>query len=163
MKYKIIIIGLALLTLLFPGLSAAAPYHNEEALQKKASEINDLIMCPLCAGQTIAQSSNETSSQMRNLVLKMLRQGESKEKILQYFESRYGERILAKPNKKGFNLILWVLPFGLVSLAAIVIYFLMRRWSARVPVAPGAYLDGDQLDEYKERLEKELKQFDEGL
>jgi len=163
MKYKIIIIGLVLLTLLFPSLSVAAQYHNEEALQKKASEINDLIMCPLCAGQTIAQSSNETSSQMRNLVLKMLRQGESKEKILQYFESRYGERILAKPNKKGFNLILWVFPFVLVSLAAIVIYFLIRRWSARVPVAPGAHLDEDQLDEYKERLERELKQFDEGL
>jgi cytochrome c-type biogenesis protein CcmH/NrfF len=70
MKYKIIIIGLALLTLLFPDLTVAAQYHNEEALQKKASEINDLIMCPLCAGQTIAQSSNETSRQMRDLVVK---------------------------------------------------------------------------------------------
>jgi len=163
MKYRNIIIGLSLFTLLFTDLAVAAPFHNEEALQQKAREINNLIMCPLCAGQTIAQSSNETSRQMRDLVLKKLRQGESKEEILQYFESRYGERILAKPNKKGFNLILWVLPFGLVSLAAIVIYFLIRRWSTRVPVAPGAHLDEDQLDEYKERLEKELKQFDEGL
>jgi cytochrome c-type biogenesis protein CcmH len=163
MKYKIIIIRLALLTLLFPDLSVAAQYHNEEALQKKASEINNLIMCPLCAGQTIAQSSNETSTQMRNLVLKMLRQGETKEEILQYFESRYGERILAKPNKKGFNLMLWFLPFVLVVLAAIVIYFLIQRWSTKAPVAPGAHLDEDRLDEYKERLEKELKQFDEGL
>jgi cytochrome c-type biogenesis protein CcmH len=163
MKYKNIIIRLALLTLLFPGLSVAVQYHNEEALQQKASEINNLIMCPLCAGQTIAQSSNETSAQMRNLVLKMLRQGESKEEILQYFESRYGERILAKPNKKGFNLMLWFLPFVLVALAAVVIYFLIQRWSAEAPTTPGAHLDEDQLDEYKERLEKELKQFDEGL
>jgi cytochrome c-type biogenesis protein CcmH len=163
MKYKIIIIGLALLTLLFPDLSATAQYHNEEALQKAAREIYGLIMCPLCAGQTIAQSNNETSSQMRDLVLKKLRQSESKEEILQYFESRYGERIMAKPNKEGFNLILWFLPFVSVAFAAIVIYFLMRRWSARVPVTPVAQLDDDQLSEYKERLEKELKQFDEGL
>lgn len=163
MKHKFIIIGLALLTLLFPDLSVAAQYHNEEALQKKASEINDLIMCPLCAGQTIAQSSNETSRQMRDLVLKKLRQGESKEEILQYFESRYGERILAKPNKKGFNLILWFFPFVFVALAAIVIYFLIRRWSTRVRETPGAHFDEDQLSEYEERLEKELKQFDEGL
>jgi cytochrome c-type biogenesis protein CcmH len=162
MKYKIIIIELALLTLLFPGLSAASPYHNEEALQQQAREIYDLIMCPLCAGQTIAQSSNETSSQMRELVLKKLRQGESKEEILQYFESRYGERILAMPNKKGFNLILWILPFILVALAAIVIYFLIRRWSSRVSLKSTARLDENQLDEYQERLEKELKQFDEG-
>ena len=162
MKYKIIIIELALLTLLFPGLSAASPYHNEEALQQQAREIYDLIMCPLCAGQTIAQSSNETSSQMRELVLKKLRQGESKEEILQYFESRYGERILAMPNKKGFNLILWILPFILVALAAIVIYFLIRRWSSRVSLKSTARFDENQLDEYQERLEKELKHFDEG-
>ena len=162
MKYKIIIIELALLILLFPGLSAASPYHNEEALQQQAREIYDLIMCPLCAGQTIAQSSNETSSQMRALVLKKLRQGESKEEILQYFESRYGERILATPNKKGFNLILWILPFVLVVLAAIVIYFLIRRWSTRVKVTPVSHFDEDRLSEYQERLEKELEQFDEG-
>jgi cytochrome c-type biogenesis protein CcmH len=160
MKYKIIIIELALLTLLFPGLSAASPYHNEEALQQQAREIYDLIMCPLCAGQTIAQSSNETSSQMRELVLKKLRQGESKEEILQYFESRYGERILAMPNKKGFNLILWILPFILVALAAIVIYFLIRRWSSRISLKSAARFDENQLDEYQERLEKELKHFD---
>jgi len=51
----------------------------------------------------------------------------------------------------------------LVALAAILIYFLIRRWSTRVPVTPGDHLDEDQLDEYKERLERELKQFDEGL
>ena len=163
MKYEIIIIGLALSALLFPDLSVAAQYHNEEALQQKASEINDLIMCPLCAGQTIAQSSNETSRQMRDLVIKKLRQGESKEEILQYFESRYGERILATPNKKGFNLMLWILPFVSVTLAAIVIFFLIRRWSSRVPEAPGAHFDEGQLSEYEERLNQELKQFDEGL
>ncbi len=163
MKYKIIIIGLALLTLLLSDLPVTAQYHNEEALQKTAREIYGLIMCPLCAGQTIAQSSNETSSQMRDLVLKKLRRGETKEEILQYFESRYGERILAKPNKKGFNLILWVFPFVLVALAAILIYFLIRRWSSRVQATPAAHFDEDQLSEYQERLEKELKQFDEGL
>ena len=60
MKYKIIIIGLALVTLLLTDLSVTAQYHNEEALQKTAGEIYGLIMCPLCAGQTIAQSNNET-------------------------------------------------------------------------------------------------------
>jgi hypothetical protein len=49
-----------------------------------------------------------------------------------------------------------------VALAATVIYFLIRRWSAGVQVAPAAHFDEDQLAEYQERLEKELKQFDEG-
>lgn len=163
MKYKIIIIGLPFLALLLLNLSVRAQYHNEEAMQKEARKIFDLIMCPLCAGQTIAQSSNETSRQMRDLVLKKLRRGQTKEEILQYFESRYGERIIAKPNKKGFNLILWFFPFVLVALAAIVVYFLIRRWSSMVQATPVAHFDEDQLSEYKERLEKELKQFDGGL
>jgi len=62
-----------------------------------------------------------------------------------------------------FNLILWVLPFVLVALAAISIYFLIRRWSARIRLPPVAHLDEDQLSGYEERLEKELKQFDEGF
>ncbi len=100
---------------------------------------------------------------MRDLVVKKLRQGESKEEILQYFQSRYGERILATPNKKGFNLILWILPFVIVAFAAIIIYFLIRRWSSRVRETAGAHFDEGQLSGYEERLEKELKQFDEGL
>jgi cytochrome c-type biogenesis protein CcmH len=117
-------------------------------------------MCPLCAGQTIAQSTNETSNQMRELVIKKLRQGQTKEEILQYFESRYGERILAKPNKRGFNLILWFLPFVSVALAAIVVYALIRRWSARAPSKPASPCDENPLAEYEKRLETELKQFE---
>ena len=161
MKSKIIITGLALITLSLSGLPAAAHVSEEEALQKSAREIYSLVMCPLCAGQTIGQSSNETSRQMRELVLKKLREGETKEEILQYFESRYGERILATPSKKGFNLILWIFPFLGVALAAIVIYSLIRRWSASAQEAAGAPFDENQLSEYRERLENELRQFDE--
>jgi cytochrome c-type biogenesis protein CcmH len=64
------------------------------------------------------------------------------------------------PNKKGFNLILWILPFILVALAAIVIYFLIRRWSSRISLKSAARFTENQLDEYQERLEKELKHFD---
>ena len=48
MKYKIIIIGLALLALLFPDLSVTAPYHNEEALQKTARlKASDVSTAPI--------------------------------------------------------------------------------------------------------------------
>lgn len=162
MKSTIIIVALALSALLLAGQPVSAQYHNEEVLQQTAREIYGLIMCPLCAGQTIGQSNNETSSQMRDLVLKKLRQGETKEEILQYFESRYGERILAKPPKKGFNLMLWVFPFALVVFAAFIIYFVIRRWASKIPVRPAGHINQSQFAEYNERLEKELEQFDEG-
>lgn len=163
MKYKIILVGLIFFILLFQNNMVIAQNPNEEAMQRSASEIYNNIMCPICAGQTIAQSSNETSRQMRELVLKMLRQGETKEEILQYFASRYGERILAKPNKKGFNLILWVFPFVLVIFVGIGIYLMLRRWAAETPAEKAPQIDKTRLAGYEERLEKELKEFDEGL
>jgi cytochrome c-type biogenesis protein CcmH len=163
MKCKLIIVGLILLILLFPDRAVIAQNPEEEALQMTARELYGRIMCPICPAQTIAQSSNETSSQMRDLVLKKLRQGETKEEILNYFVSRYGQRIMAKPNKKGLNLMLWFFPFVFVALVAIVIYFLIRRWSTRAQVETVTPFDEDQLSEYKERLEKELKEFDDGF
>ncbi len=161
MKCKSIVVGLTLLILLFPDLAVIAQNTEEEALQKTARELYERIMCPICPGQTIAQSNSGTSIQMRDLVLKKLRQGETKEEILQYFVSRYGERIMTKPNKKGLNLMLWFLPFIFIALAAIVIYLLIRRWLKRVPVKTVPHFEEAHLAEYEERLEKELKEFDE--
>ena len=163
MKCKIIVVGLTLFILLSPVLAVIAQNPEEETLQKAASELNDRIMCPICPGQTIAQSNNGTSIQMRDLVLKKLRQGETKEEVLQYFVSRYGERIMAKPNKKGLNLMLWFLPFVFIALATIVIYLLIRQWSARVQAETVPRLEETRLNEYKDRIEKELKEFDEGF
>jgi cytochrome c-type biogenesis protein CcmH/NrfF len=67
------------------------------------------------------------------------------------------------PRKKGFNLVLWISPFVFMAFAATVIYFLIRRWSTKRQREPDVHLDKDQLSEYEERLEKELKQFDQGL
>ena len=160
MKYKIILFGSALIALFFIS-PVIAQFHNEEALQKAAKELNDRIMCPICPGQTIAQSNNETSTQMRNLVLKKLRQGETTEEILQYFESKYGERAMAKPSKKGLNFMLWFLPFILVALLLIGIYYLIQHWSKKAPEEPVNHIEDAKLAEYQERMEKELKEFDE--
>ena len=99
---------------------------------------------------------------MRDLVLKKLRQGETKEEVLQYFASKYGERILAEPTKEGFNRMLWLLPFVIVVVAAAVISLLMRRWSTRDSVETEPRFDENQESEYVTRLEKELKEFGDG-
>jgi cytochrome c-type biogenesis protein CcmH len=159
MKHKTIVLGLILFILFFTIPAVIARQSKDEALEKTARELYARIMCPICSGQTIAQSNSGTSIQMRDLVLKKLRQGETKEEILQYFISRYGERIMAKPSKKGFNLMLWFLPFVLVVFATILIYLLIRRWSTKGRVEEDAHLEEAPLFEYKERLEKELKEF----
>ena len=164
MKRKIFVAGLMAFILFYPNLAAmAVEGAQEESLQKTARELYALIMCPICSGQTIGQSSAETSVQMRDLVLKKLRQGETKEEVLQYFASKYGERVLAEPTKGGFNRMLWLLPFVIVVVAVVVISLLMRRWSKRVSVETEPRFDENQQSEYLTRMEKELKEFGDGL
>ncbi len=163
MNCKIVVFVLFFLMLLFPNSAVVAHGLDEEALEKTASELYDSIMCPLCPGQTIAQSSSETSRQMRDLVLKKLRQGETKEEILEYFTSRYGQRIMAKPDKKGLNLMLWFLPFVLLVLLGLVLCLLIRFWARKVQVATAPHLEEPEIAKYNDRVEKELRQFDGGF
>ncbi len=164
MRRKIFVTGLMAFILFFPNLAAMAVQGaQEESLQKTARELYALIMCPICSGQTIGQSNSGTSVQMRDLVLKKLRQGETKELVLQYFASKYGERVLAEPTKGGFNRMLWLLPFVIVVVAVAVISLLMRRWSTRASVETEPRFDENQQSEYLTRLEKELKEFGDGL
>ena len=164
MKRKFFAAGLMAVILFFPNLAITAVQDaSEESLQKTAGELNALIMCPICSGQTIGQSNTETSAQMRDLVLKKLRHGETKEEVLQYFASKYGERVLAEPTKGGFNRMLWLLPFIIVVVAVVVISLLMRQWSTRASVEIEPRLDENLQSEYVTRLEKELKEFGDGL
>jgi cytochrome c-type biogenesis protein CcmH len=163
MRRKIIVAGLMAI-FFFPNLAVLAVHGvQEESLQKTARELYALIMCPICSGQTIGQSNAGTSVQMRDLVLKKLRQGETKEEVLQYFTSKYGERILAEPTKGGFNRMLWLLPLFIVVVAVVVISLLMRRWSTRDSVETEPRFDENQESEYVTRMEKELKEFGDGL
>ena len=163
MKRKIIIMGMTFLIFFILNPLVFSHMTEEEALQKRANDLYDRIMCPICPGQTIAQSNSEISTQMRDVVLKKLKEGETEEQILQYFESRYGERAMAEPNKRGLNLMLWFLPFLFVVLVIILIYYLIRHWSSKGPVETIPPVEETKLAEYEERLEKELKEFDEGF
>jgi cytochrome c-type biogenesis protein CcmH/NrfF len=85
-----------------------------------------MLMCPICAGQTIDQSSAELASQMRRLVREMLAQGATREEVLEFFADRYGPSVLAAPPKSGANLLAWVLPAVGVAVALIAGLLIIR-------------------------------------
>ena len=91
-------------------------------------EISNELMCPVCQGQTVAESNSQLAVSMRKVVKDKINQGESKEKILQYFVNQYGDNILAKPPLKGFNLLLWIIPPS-VLLLSILLWVLKVRTS----------------------------------
>lgn len=98
------------LTLLLILLFRAGMASPAESLDDRVNEIAHLLMCPVCQGQSVAESNSNLAQDMRQIIRKQLEEGKSKEEVIAYFVNRYGESILASPPPKGVNWLLWALP-----------------------------------------------------
>jgi cytochrome c-type biogenesis protein CcmH len=89
-------------------------------------EISNELMCPVCQGQTVAESNSQLAISMKEVIKIKRAEGKSKEEILEYFVDQYGDTILAKPPLKGFGLILWITP-PLILVISILFWILRIR------------------------------------
>ncbi|MBI3016166.1 MAG: cytochrome c-type biogenesis protein CcmH [Candidatus Tectomicrobia bacterium] len=105
----------------------------------------------------------ECGEQLRKVIATKIEQGWDKPKIVAYMIDNYGEKLLAAPTKKGFNLTAWLTPFAAILVAGGAIFAVVRRWASRQPAASDA-LGGEDLarleERYQRRMEAELKDFD---
>jgi cytochrome c-type biogenesis protein CcmH len=105
----------------------------------------------------VADSPSELANEMRTLVRDQLQQGKTSAEVLDYFAQRYGEWILLAPPKRGFNLVIWVLPFVLLLIGVAAVYLGVRRW-VRTPTA-GESPPTQSDSPYAERLQRELDSY----
>ncbi|MHC0035959.1 cytochrome c-type biogenesis protein [Pseudoneobacillus sp. C159] len=63
--------------------------------------------------------------------VEMMNQGMDKDEIRKYYVDIYGEEILTAPEKKGFSLTAWVLPFAVLAGAGSGVFFVIRKWVKR--------------------------------
>ena len=123
-----------------PGASAnsgdSGPARTYD--EAEAQAIHRKIMCPICAGQTIDQSTVPLARQMQQMVRDQLTQGASQAEILEFFAQRYGAGILASPPKSGFNLLAWIFPVVGMAGALLAGWLVIRSMTSRRLVSPGA-------------------------
>lgn len=94
---------------------------NADTLEDQIAEISGELMCPVCEGQSVAESNAQLARDMRAIIKTRLLEGKSKEEIIDYFVSSYGETILASPPPRGFSIILWLLPVLSVLIGGAII------------------------------------------
>ena len=73
-------------------------------------EISNELMCPVCQGQTVAESNSKLAISMRDVIKQKISEGKNKNEILNYFTGIYGDNILATPPVKGLNILLYLVP-----------------------------------------------------
>ncbi|MBI1733975.1 MAG: cytochrome c-type biogenesis protein CcmH [Candidatus Rokubacteria bacterium] len=129
----------AVLVLLIAGPAVAAAPTDREV-----DQVASQLRCVVCQNLSVADSPSEMARQMRNLVRERLAAGESPEQVKAYFVERYGEWVLLSPPTRGFALIAWGLPLGVLGGGMIVALLVLRRWTARGAAARGP--ENDDVD-----------------
>jgi cytochrome c-type biogenesis protein CcmH len=133
----------------------------DKKLEERALAIEGKLMAPCCWSSTISQHYSEIADEIRRDIRTMLGAGKSEREVLDYYVSVYGERILASPSARGFNLLAWLLPGMFFLACAAFILWLLRRWTVSRSVQTTAGSPGVPVDEnYMRRMEKELKEFE---
>ncbi|MEM6431779.1 MAG: cytochrome c-type biogenesis protein [Deinococcota bacterium] len=120
---------------MMPTVYAQQPQSDSE-LGREVFEISRLLRCPTCRAESVSESSAPISIEMREIINEQLAEGKSRQEILAFFQARYGDWILLEPPRRGFHLVVWIMPIvgGIVALAFLIIF--LRRWqrNANVPV-----------------------------
>jgi len=148
------------LTVLF--LFSAAAFATEKSLDDRVNEIAYLLMCPVCQGQSVAESNSNLANDMRQIIRKQLEEGKTNQEVIDYFVSSYGDSILASPPKKGINWLLWVMPGVAVVLGAVGIALFLHKSKRTedevefIPTAPGE----ESENEYLKKVDEELKKYE---
>ncbi len=102
-----------------------------------------------------------TAAQMKADIQQKLDNGQTKQQIMDGYVSRYGETVLAAPPKEGFNLSAWVMPFAAIAGAALLIYILLKRWSAQGAETEARWAQEELKDEDLQELEQELSKLED--
>lgn len=133
--------------------SAAVPVD-----ERTVTEIGAQLRCVVCQSLSVADSPSETAHQMRGVIRERLAAGDTPEQIKAYFVEKYGVWILLAPPRRGFSLLVWIVPYvGLLAGLALVIV-VVRRWSRRAPTTP---VEERPVDEaMRLRIRRELAEMD---
>lgn len=116
------------------------------------------LYCPVCQNVPLEVCETQACARWREQVRELLAQGYTEPQIRDYFVERFGANTVGVPTDTLSQVIAVVMPALLILVIGGVIGVNLLRWRQRqAAVEPTASPDPTQ-DDYRARLEAELKQ-----
>ena len=134
----------------------------QPSLDQRVHDVASQLRCPICQGESVADSPSQLAQQMRGVIRQQLQSGKSEQEVIQYFRTSYGDQIVWSPPWQGFTLLAWLVPIGLLFAGIILLFFVLRDWRALAPASSTAAdpelasVDEVDLAFYRAQLEQEL-------
>jgi cytochrome c-type biogenesis protein CcmH len=136
---------------LLPSVAAA------KCPQTTLADVEDEVMCPVCGVPLELATEAPQAQRERAFIQRLIRRCRSKGQIKRALVAQFGERVLAKPEDKGFDLVAYLVPALGVLLAMAGIAMAAVRWRRRPRSAePGPGAPGGP----SERLESDMERYD---
>jgi len=140
------------------GLGATLVSAAVSVDERTVTEIAAELRCVVCQSLSVADSPSETAHQMRGVIRERLAAGETPDQIKAYFVEKYGEWILLAPPRRGFTLLVWIVPYAALLAGVLLVIVVVRRWSRRGAAAPVEVRPVDEA--MRQRIRRELAEMD---
>jgi cytochrome c-type biogenesis protein CcmH len=148
---------LSVLSVLFVLLIAPARAQDAE---REARAIEAMLVAPCCWTQQVSVHHSEAAEKIKQDIRLALRQGRTRQQILDAYVVEYGPAILIEPPARGFGASLYVLPVVALLVSAVLVAIVVRRFTRRAegpaPAEPPTPGNGPLSD----RLDDELRDLD---
>jgi len=133
-----------LLLIVGVALVAYGQPTQHPSLAQQARAVGSQLRCPICQGESVADSPSTLAGAMRVEIRRQLKQGRTPAQIKAFFVARYGNWILLSPPAAGIGDLAWLAPpllllGGLGFVATLVLGW--RRTGVGAAQAASPYLE----------------------
>jgi cytochrome c-type biogenesis protein CcmH len=105
----------------------AAMVSTRPMVEDRVAAIGARIKCPVCQGESIADSPATMASDMMDLIAERVDQGATDEEIVEELLASYSGAVLLDPPFSGQTLLLWLTPLLVIAIGATVIVWWRRH------------------------------------
>jgi cytochrome c-type biogenesis protein CcmH len=145
-----------LLALLAPTAASAAACPKTSL-----ADVEDEVMCPVCGVPLGLATEAPQAQRERAFIQREVERCKSKTEIKNELVAQFGDRVLALPPEKGFNLAAYLVPAAIVLVgAAAVTTIALRRRRTPAAASNGSAPAPAVASEDAARLEADLERYD---
>jgi len=155
-KNMLLIASLLMLALAFFSQSSQAAIDTFEfdnpQQEKTFHELTKILRCPKCQNNNIADSNAELAQDLRNKTYELVKQGQTKDQVIDYMVARFGNFVRYDPPVTPATIFLWLGPLLFIILGL----FVLLRQIKKQPKQK-EHLDTQEQEKLQQLLKQHAK------